>query len=205
MSDTKLPRQFLCPAVEFWYIFQCIKHCQRGWVVWKEWQSQNGPGTDFGHPWQSNPWCDPTNPLGMTPGVVWLQLGVSKTSPYRSLTVPQGHTRGLQPLNCHSLLQPLWFHLVSKARAHQSLGSVRYTQPSAVPAQSCPPGPFLIAMGRSLRSFSLGNACVYLLLKLASCYSSLSPNGAIRPQVHRSSFSIPCHHKPIDTRNLYAQ
>lgn len=122
MSDTKLPRQFPSPAVQFWYILQCIEHCQRGRVVMKGITvTQTGPGTGFGHPGQSNPWCDPTTP----PGEVWLQLGVSKSSPYRHLPGP--HSWPAASLNCHSLEQPLSFHPVFKARAQQSLGSVSHT------------------------------------------------------------------------------
>lgn len=108
---------------------------------------------------------------------------------------PQGHTRGLQPLwtaipwcsLCHftlSLKQGPSRPLAQRdshtlCSASTSL-SIRGHSPSAV--------------GRSLKGFSLGNAPIYLLLKVVSCSSSLSPNCAIRPQVQRSSFSIPCHH-----------
>lgn len=129
--------------------------------------------------------------------------GVSKDSPYRCLpAAPQPHTWPPATQNCHFLVQPLSFCLVFKAGAQQTLGSVRHTPCSAVPAGSCPAWDIPHLQWEGLGKVSLHEMLFYLLLKVVSDYSSLPPNCAIRPQVHRSSFSIPCHHKPIDTRNL---
>lgn len=117
--------------------------------------------------------------------------GVSKTSPDCSHRV-----------NCHSLVQPLPLHLVLKARAQQSLAQWDTHPPRAGPAGSCPSRIALIAVGRSLKVSLQEMLLFYLLLQVVSCYSSLSLSCAIRPQVHRSSFSIPNHPRPIDTRNL---
>lgn len=87
----------------------------------------------------------------------------------------QPHTWPPATQNCHFLVQPLSFCLVFKAGAQQTLGSVRHTPCSAVPAGSCPAWDIPHLQWEGLWKVSLHEMLFYLLLKVVSDYTHSLP------------------------------
>lgn len=105
---------------------------------------------------------------------------------------PATHTWPPATRNCHFLVQPLSFHPVFKARAQQSLGSVRHTHPP-LQCQQDPgqQGTFLICNGKVSERF-LSTKCSYFI-----CYSKWSHVAA------HSLPTVPSDHKGTEVLFLF--